>query len=947
MSRAASGTKFAFLGGDPIRRAHFTMARTVFISGNACHLPSSRRFAARPDQWRLRIVAMCLWLGLVMASPAYAQFERAPDQAHDGPASTPAPRSELVMPKLTQFVSADYPTDARTRGLVADVVLRLTIDETGKVSEADVLEPAGHGFDEAARAAALQFIFEPALRDGKPFKVRIKYKYSFTLTAVTAPSASEPQSARLGNLAGVVRIAGAEVPLAGVEIDVSGPGGWRVRRTTDPVGHWQADALEPGRYGVTVAAPGFAPFSSNEDVAAGEATQVTYRLSETTNDLEVTVTGERPPREVTRRTIERREIERIPGTSGDAIRSIENMPGVARPPDLSGMLIVRGSYPDDTQVFVDGSYVPLIYHFGGLRSVVPTELLERIDFYPGNFSAQYGRGMGGVVDVALRAPDTTCKGPYAKPTERTGCFNAIGSVDLLEGRALVQGPLPVKGWTFAAGLRRSWVDAWLGPVLSNAGANVRSLPVYYDWQLIAENKPSRDSRVSLRFFGNDDRFAVVVDPLAQEPAIGGNLQYVQTNWTAQGLYEAQLARNVSTRVMASLSRISFLVDVGSFTYDSVYYPVQYRHEFGCNLMQGVKLNAGLDVQVIPFDITAHIPLPPVPGQADPGPFVNQEPLTVSVSQYALRQAVYADAELQPTRRWRIVPGFRLDYSRDTRSVDANPRVVSRFDLVQGGVTPEGRLQRRTTVKAGAGVYTQPPSFDQTDSVFGTRGIVANRSEHYSFGVEQELTRQIQASVEGFYKHLDRLVAVGADPTGPRYTNLGSGSVVGLETLIKYKPDQRFFGWLAYTLSRSVRRDFPSDHEYQIPYDQTHNLTALGSYRLGRGWEIGARFRLTSGNLVTPVVKSPSLPAIYAADAGAYLWLQGQRYSERLPLNHQLDIRVDKRWQFRDWQLGVYLDVYNVYNHPAAENVSYDYRYVQRSYQTGLPILPSIGVRGEI
>ena len=28
----------------------------------------------------------------------------------------------------------------------------------------------------------------------------------------------------------------------------------------------------------------------------------------------------------------------------------------------------------------------------------------------------------------------------------------------------------------------------------------------------------------------------------------------------------------------------------------------------------------------------------------------------------------------------------------------------------------------------------------------------------------------------------------------------------------------------------------------MPFDQTHILTVLGSYRLGNGWEFGARFR---------------------------------------------------------------------------------------------------------
>ena len=882
-----------------------------------------------------------LGFALLVAAPAAAQFERPTVPAADEGPSTP-----VTMPKLLQFVSAAYPPEARTAGLAADVLLRITIDETGKVTDVEVVEPAGNGFDEAARQAALQFTFEPARKNDTPIKSRIVYKYSFTLAPAEPAEQPAAQAPKVGNLSGTVRIAGADAPLAGVEVDIAAADGSHFSRVTDGKGTWQIEGLKPGRYKVSAKAQGFSSFTSSEDVTAGEATDVTYRLAEATDELEVTVTGERPPREVTRRTIERREIERIPGTSGDALRSVENMPGVARPPGLAGLLIIRGSYPEDTQVFVDGSNIPIIYHFGGLRSVFPTELVERIDFYPGNFSAQYGRAMGGIIDVSLRAPDTTCKGPYGKATDKKGCFNGIASIDLIEGRALLQGPLPVKGWTFAAGARRSWVDAWLGPVLRDAGANIRTLPVYYDWQLIADKKPTRDSHVSLRFFGSDDRFAAVVDPLAAEPAIGGNLQFAQTNWTAQGLYEGQLARNVSTRVMTSVSRSSTLFEIGVFSLDFVLHPIQYRHEFGWNVASGVKLNAGFDFQVIPYDISVHSPPPPLPGQADSGPFVNREPLAVTESRTSLRQAAYVDAELQPFKRWRIVPGFRMDYTRGTRSLDPNPRINTRFDLVPGAMLADGSIQRRTTLKGGVGVYTQPPQGDQTNRVFGSPGLLANRSTHYSIGVEQELTKQIEFSVEGFYKNLTRLVAGGADPSGPRYTNLGSGSVIGLETLVKYKPDDRFFGWVAYTLSRSVRRDYPSDTEYLIPWDQTHNLTILGSYRLGRGWEFGSRFRVISGNLVTPVTQPPSLPAIYAADAGAYLWLQGKRYSERLPLVHQLDVRLDKRWQFESWQLGAYIDVYNVYNNPAAEAIAYDYRYARHSYQTGIPILPSVGIRGE-
>jgi hypothetical protein len=145
----------------------------------------------------------------------------------------------------------------------------------------------------------------------------------------------------------------------------------------------------------------------------------------------------------------------------------------------------------------------------------------------------------------------------------------------------------------------------------------------------------------------------------------------------------------------------------------------------------------------------------------------------------------------------------------------------------------------------------------------------------------------------------------------------------------------------------VRQDCPGCEEYLFQYDQTHNLIILGSYRLGRGWEFGARFRIVSGSLDTPTVGPPSLPAIYSADAGAYVPLQGKAFTARMPLFHQLDLRVDKHWQFKAWALSAYLDIQNVYNHPAAESFIYNFDFSKRGYQTGIPIIPSIGLRGEL
>jgi TonB family protein len=866
--------------------------------------------------------------------------------AEEKPADAAKP--VVVKPELLTFSEAPYPPEAQEQGLQASVVLKLTIDAKGDVTAAEVLQPAGHGFDEAARQAALKFKWKPATRDGVPVAVQIQYRYDFTLKVVQPPPEAAPPPPTTGDLAGRILVEGGE-PLIGADVTVVLPDGSTRALTTDERGRWQIRGLPPGVYGIRVRAQGFEPIDDREQVVAGEETELKLdALTVLEGAIELEVRGERPPREVTRRTVERREIERIPGTGGDALRSIQSLPGVARAPGLAGLLIVRGSAPNGTGYYVDGSEVPLIYHFGGLSSVIPTELLDRIDFYPGNFSARYGRVGGGIVDVALLSPDTKCYDDWGKLTDKTGCYHGLIQADLIDARMMIQGPIAgSKEWTFAVGGRRSWLDTWLKPVLEEAGASVTSAPVYYDYQALAEHRKGT-SHTSVRVFGTDDRFEIIItDPVAEDPAFGGNLQLGTSFVRLQGVHESELSDDVSLNSVVAVGVDAFNFSLGNFLFDLKGYPLTMRNEFGFDLAKGVKLNMGMDFLVAPYAIRVRFPDPPRPGEPNPGPFATRPPREIEEEGTVFRPAWYTELELQPTERLRLVPGARIDYARDTGHSDFSPRFNGRYDIFPGP-SESAPNRRRTTIKGGVGLFHQPPEFQETDEIFGTPGLESNRATHYTVGAEQELTRQIELGVEGFYKDLTNQVSRGPDAGGGFvYNNEGSGSVIGLETMLKYKPDERFFGWIAYTLSRSVRQEGPTAEEYLFQYDQTHNLIVLGSYRLGRGWEFGARFRVVSGPLDTPVVGAPSLPALYAADAGAYAPLQGQAFSERLPLFHQLDLRIDKRWQLKGGKFSAYLDVQNVYNNAAAEGVVYNYNYSQKQLQTGVPIIPSIGVRGEL
>ncbi len=143
------------------------------------------------------------------------------------------------------------------------------------------------------------------------------------------------------------------------------------------------------------------------------------------------------------------------------------------------------------------------------------------------------------------------------------------------------------------------------------------------------------------------------------------------------------------------------------------------------------------------------------------------------------------------------------------------------------------------------------------------------------------------------------------------------------------------------MSRSERRDSGSSEYRLFDFDQTHILTLLGSYNLPKNWSIGARFRLVSGNPTTPIVGS-----VYDADADQYIRVTGEANSVRQLPFHQLDVRVDKRWIYDRWTLNAYLDLQNVYNRMNPEGVTYSYDFSEEAIITGLPLLPSFGIRAE-
>jgi len=768
----------------------------------------------------------------------------------------------LVPPKLIESAPPTYPEAKRASGESASVALTLTIDRSGQVTDVAVAESAGAEFDEAAVEAARALRFEPAHKNGAAISAKIRYLVEFKLAPPSEPVA--PPAAA----------AAAAAPVA------------------------------------AAAPPASAAASSS---AAGEA-------------LDLEVQGEKPPREPTKRVLAAEEISRIPGTNGDALRAIGNMPGVARPPGGDGMLIVRGSSPNDSQVFVDGTNIPMVYHFGGLSSVIPSEMLEKIDFYPGNFGPQYGRAMGGVVDVGVRSP-------------RRDHLGGLLQFDLVDGRLLIEGPISKRTRFMLAG-RRSWLDAWIGPMLKDSGVGVTKAPVYYDYQAMVEHDFSRETTLRLFAFGADDRFKLTLNsPDSKDPAIGGDANQTSSFGRLQARLETRPSATSRISSQISVGREGQHSSIGTLGFDLTLRSIDARSDVRVQLSKAITAVAGIDLQYLDYDVTWKAPPANFDSTQSTGPLFGRPSVELKGTGDVFRPAGYAMFELTPVAGLKLFPGVRADYHTDTKAWTVDPRIGVRYDL-HGGYP-------RTTLKGGVGLYHQPPQPYQSIEPFGSKGVGSESAIHYSAGFEQELSRPLELSVEGFYKDLNNLVvpvaAASSSGNGQSYQNNGSGRVYGSEFLLRYKPEGRFFGWVAYTLSRSERRDAAGNATYLFDYDQTHILTALGSYKLGRGWQAGMRFRFVSGTPYTP-----ELGGVMDYDAGTYAPISSNdRNSGRTGAFHQLDLRIDKTWTFSAWKLSAYLDVQNSYLHANPEGVSYNYNYSKSSNLTGLPFLPIIGLRGEL
>lgn len=648
---------------------------------------------------------------------------------------------------------------------------------------------------------------------------------------------------------------------------------------------------------------------------------------ESYNVFETTVSDLRSKKDNAQKRLSQKEFLQTPGSNGDPVKAVQNLPGVSRTRGGDSRVVIQGAEPEDTRYNIEGHDVPLVFHFGGISSIITPEAVESVDYLSAGYGPEFGRALGGHVGLKVRKP---------KADRRQGMV----FMDIYNIGGLVEGGHGEDSSYLVSG-RYSYV----GEVFKKIAEKMDNLsltvaPVFLDFNGQYHRKINDDEDFRIfSIFSKDSAELILKKPPGNDPRLRGSFQQntdffrIIPQWTRKIDSSSQVSASLG------LGTNKILADVASnyFKLDSQNLTVRADYEKKQTTLW--TYNIGADNTYTWYNVRAKIPATFTEGGVN-NPLSSGETRDADVSGKSNIIGVYFRNELKTSEdsRWTYLPNLRVDRYSLLSEIQMQPRLALRY------------LWDDSLVLRGAvGLYTQSPAEQAVDKTYGNPELLSRKASHYMLGFEKDFRA---GSSEGlslngalFYKNLwdqpvpsAKLVVREGALTPENYASSGTGRIYGFEIQSKLKLEN--WNWVgSYTYLQS-RRQQPGQAEVPSQYDQTHSLNLLAGYEF-KSWRYGGRLRYVTGNPFTPVVGG-----ILDSDNDVYLPVRGEIYSQRNDAFFQVDFRVDRQWIYDTWVLSAYLDIQNLTNSKNQEGLTYAYDYSQSEKITGLPLLPTIGVKGE-
>ncbi|MDA9893369.1 TonB-dependent receptor [Flavobacteriaceae bacterium] len=721
----------------------------------------------------------------------------------------------------------------------------------------------------------------------------------------------------IGSLNGRILDIQSQQPLPGATVLLEGTG---IGVVTDDEGYFIINDIPSKSYNIVASFLGYQNETIYNIIVKSVGNRpILFELEEVTEALDEVVIV-RSPFRTTRDTplstqsFSAVEIETYPGGNNDITKVVQSMPGIS--PSIGGFrndIIIRGGAPNETVYYLDGIEIPNINHFstqgsaGGPVGMINVSFVRDVTLSSSAFGAEYDNPLSGVLSFEQREGD---------PNKFGGNFRFGAS----EAGLTLEGPLFRKdkdrpaNTTFLFSVRRSYLQF----LFELIGLPIR--PDYWDYQW--KIKHEIDAYNSLTFIGIGaiDDFSVKAPDefdaeqqatLDQVPIIDQRSTTVGLSWkrnykNGKGFMTTALStnrlENVFSRYEDNTTRTGTIFQNDSFEwetklrYQTTFYTDQWKWSSGFNIQQSSYQNNTIFNY---YDIAYNT--------------------SIDFAKYGL--FVKGSRKLL-NDRLDLTLGLRTDadsFSTGSNLIDnLSPRIAFSYALTEN---------QQWKLNATAGRYFKIPTytmlgFQNERSLFVNQDASYVRSDHLVAGLEYNFTPSSRFTLEAFLKNYSNYPVSVVDGVslankGGGFEVLGNEEIVsngtgqssGLEFLFQQKLSNNFYGVFAYTyfFSEFTGLDLVSRPSV---WDSRHLISFTGGYKLKRNWEVSARWRFAG--------KNPYVPTDLDASLEAYpeIILDYDRLGEvKLNAFNLADIRIDKKWNFKDLSFNFFFEIQNFLGQP--------------------------------
>jgi hypothetical protein len=594
------------------------------------------------------------------------------------------------------------------------------------------------------------------------------------------------------------------------------------------------------------------------------------------------------------------EIRRSPGGFEDIGRVIQTLPGVSFVNDGRNDLIVRGGSPAENLFLVDGAPIKNINHFGsqgatgGPASIIDLNFIREVNFLTGGFPAKYGDKLSSVIDIKLR------EGNRKKFMGNLN-LSATGLGGILEGPI---GSSQKGSWLFS--VRRSYLDF----VFNAVGFGF--IPEYNSMQLKGVYNLNEHNILTVNAVGNLDKVSFNNDKLDDRQKNENILKNNQYGYT----YSLELFTLLSDK---SYSNINLSRSYSNFDYSgrdasfiekfknqSVESENVLKVEYNLLPNKNTEIATGIEWRIINF---ANVIKTAQDTLYTLNPNTGSRYILPALDFNTDYTTYKASAFLQVTQKifkiFKFNLGLRYDYFD----------FIKKKNLVSPRASATVSLRSNLNLNFSYGVFYQSPSYVWLVSNSQNRDLKNIRADHYIAGIEYLPAKDARFTIEVYYKKYSDYPASTLRPyfvlanNGGNYENTsnfgleplisaGVGYAKGIELFFQKTLSEVLYATVNISLFKA-RYTSLDGIERKSDFDNGLLFVSNGGYIAGKGWELSAKFRYFGGRPYTPINSADGSQSI------------SQYNSARLPDYYSLDVRADKRWNFKKWTLVTYVDIQNI------------------------------------